>query len=269
MNRASALYFGQVTHRRLRPKPHQFAYRVFSMLLDLDELADLDRSSRLFSYNRAGLFSFHDRDHGFGDGDLRHLVNAQLAGAGIDIDGGPIRLLCYPRLFGYVFNPITVYFCHWSDGSLAAMIYQVDNTFGDRHSYVIPVAKDVGRAIHQQCDKVLHVSPFMSMDMIYRFRIAPPDASVAVAVEVLDAEGPILEALFVGRRVELTDRALALAFLRYPLMTFKVIAAIHWEAFRLWRKGLCFRRRPVAPTHQVTVVPVAGEAVDRRVHADA
>lgn len=247
MTGASALYLGQVTHRRLRPKSHRLAYRVFSMLLDLDELPDLDRSLRLFAHNRWGLFSFLDRDHGVGRGDLRQHVEAQLTEAGIDIEGGPIRLLCYPRLLGYVFNPITVYFCHRPDGAIAAMIYQVDNTFGDRHSYVIPVADGAGRSIDQQCEKALHVSPFMSMDMTYRFRIAPPGASVAVAIEVLDAEGPTLEALFAGRRVELTDRALAGAFFRYPLMTLKVMIGIHWEALRLWRKGLRFtvvRQRP-------------------------
>jgi len=265
MSGSSALYFGVVTHRRSRPKPHRLAYRVFTMLLDLDELDGLGSSLRLFAHNRFGLFSFHGRDHGAGAGDLRHYVEAQLRAAGTDIEGGPIRLLCYPRLLGYVFNPISVYFCHWRDGRLAAMIYQVDNTFGDRHLYVIPVLENGSGPIHQECAKMLHVSPFMGMDMNYRFRIAPPGASVAVAVEVCDAEGPMLEALFAGRRVDLNDRNLALAFLRYPLMTLKVMAGIHWEALILWRKGLRFHRRPPAPALPVTVVAVAVE----REHADA
>jgi DUF1365 family protein len=264
----SALYFGQVTHRRLRPKSHRLAYRVFSMLIDLDELEELNRTLRLFAHNRAGLFSMHDRDHGDGTVDLRRYLETQLAAAGIVTGSGPIRMLCYPRLLGFVFNPITVYFCHRHDGTVAAMIYQVDNTFGDRHSYLIPVPVGAKGPVRQECAKMLHVSPFMSMEMTYRFRIAPPGASVAVAVEAADAEGPILEAMFAGHRVELTDRNLARAFLRYPLMTLKVIAGIHWEAFRLWRMGMRFNRRPLPPAYSLTIVAPA-QSAEELLHVDA
>ncbi len=137
---ASCLYVGEVVHQRVRPSRHRLRYRVFSALLDLDELPQLDRRLRLFGHNRLNIFSFLDRDHGDGTGaPLRPWVEHHLERAGIELAGGAIRLLCYPRLFGYVFNPLSVYFCHRADGALAAMIYEVNNTFGERHSYLIPV----------------------------------------------------------------------------------------------------------------------------------
>ena len=138
----SALYVGTVVHQRLKPRRHRLSYRVFSMLIDLDELPQLDRSLRLFRYRRWGALSFHDVDHGDGsDRPLRPWVEACLAEAGIDLNGGSILLLCYPRVFGYVFNPITVYFCRNSDGSVAAIMYEVNNTFRQRHCYLIPVCE--------------------------------------------------------------------------------------------------------------------------------
>ena len=251
----SALYLGEVVHQRLKPHRHRLAYRVFSLLVDLDELNVLDRQLWFFSHNRFNLFSFLDRDHGPGQtGPLRPWVEHHLAAAGITLDGGPIRMLCYPRLLGYVFNPLTVYFCQHRGGALAAILYEVNNTFGGRHTYVIPAAQDRAGHVTQECGKVFYVSPFNSVAGRYRFRVDPPEQHVSVVINYCDAEGPLLYAAFKGRRAALSDRALLAVFVRYPLMTLKVIAGIHWEAFRLWRKGLRLVDRPEPPCEAVTIV---------------
>lgn len=250
---ASALYECTVVHRRVRPVPHHLAYRVFAPLLDLDELPRLQRQLRLFGYNRPRLVSFYDRDHGPGDGtELRDWVRQQLQAARLPADGS-LRALCFPRIFGYVFNPLTVIYCHNRDGTLAAILYEVNNTFGQRHSYLIPAVADGDGVIRQTCDKRLYVSPFMPMETIYTFRIRPPDQRLAVAIRQSDAGGPLLHAVMTGRRRALSDAALARMLLRYPMMTLTVIAAIHWEAFRLWRKGLPLVSRDPAPVNAVSL----------------
>jgi uncharacterized protein len=231
---ASAIYQGFVSHRRIRPARHAFRYRVFSLLLDLDEIDALAARSRLFRRNRPGILSFHDKDHGDG-GDLRAWAHAQLARHGL-VAQGPLRLLCYPRLFGYVFNPLSVWFCHDRDGALAAMIYEVHNTFGERHAYVLSAQGAAGETQQQECAKAFYVSPFLSMDCRYSFRIRPPGEDVLIAIDECEAGSPVLNAVFAGKRRPLTDAQLALAILRHPLMTLKVAAAIRFEALRLWLK---------------------------------
>jgi len=142
MKAASSIYEGWVMHRRLTPRHHRFKYSVFALLLDLDELAALDRGLRLFKYNRFGVFSFHDRDHGPRKAeephDLRRWLDGLLADAGISARG-PRRVLCYPRIFGYVFNPLSVWFCHDEQNALKAIVYEIHNTYEERHTYVLPV----------------------------------------------------------------------------------------------------------------------------------
>lgn len=261
----SALYCGTVVHRRFRPRGHRLAYRVFYLLLDLDELPLLGRRLRLFSHNRLGLMSFHDRDHGTGDGSaLRGHVERQLVAAGIAPDGGAIRLLCLPRILGYAFNPLSVYFCHRRDGGLAAILYEVNNTFRERHTYVMPIADGRALPIRQRCAKRFHVSPFLGMAMTYDFEIAPPGDGVAIAIGEADGEGALLQAAFAGRRLSLSDRNLLRVFLRYPLLTLKVIGAIHWEALKLWLKGVPLTRRPAPQMPPVTIVvpPPSPEPAD-------
>lgn len=253
---SSALYAGTVMHRRLRPRPHALRYRVFSLLLDIDELAALDRRLRWFSVDRFNLFSLHVRDYGDGSGDsLREQAEQRLRAAGLAA-GGPIRLLTMPRILGYAFNPLNVWFCHAPGGALQALIYEVNNTFGERHSYLIPVADAQAPVVEQHCEKRMYVSPFLPMDLRYRFRIEPPAAALSVGIGVDDSEGPLLFARLQARRRELGDAALLRVFLTHPLLTLKVIGGIHWEALWLWLKRIPLQpRQPAVGGHSTSVVP--------------
>lgn len=237
---AAVLYFGKVMHARLRPVRHRFSYRVMSLLIDLDRLDEADRQSRLFAVNRAALFSFHEVDHGERNGASLSAYARHLAAArGIELSGGRIQLLCYPRLLGYSFNPLSIYFCYHSSGELALLIYEVRNTFGEIHPYVLQVegGDGSGDIIRQSQAKQFYVSPFMAMATRYQFRLAPPGETVKVRILQTDNTGPVLAAGFCGSRQPLTSRVLLSAFLAIPLLTLKVVAAIHWEALRLWMKG--------------------------------
>ena len=250
----SALYEGKVMHHRLRPRRHRLAYRVFWLLLDFDEIDALSRKILFFSRNRFNIFSFHDADYGVDSTEpLRAQVERQMSAAGIDCIGGSIRLLTMPRILGYAFNPLSVYFCHNRSGTLAAILYEVNNTFGERHSYLIPVSDGGAGAIRQQCPKQFYVSPFMDMAMDYVFHVVPPRERVVVSISGSDADGPLITAALSARRTELCDAALARAFVLYPLLTLKVVAGIHWEALLMWIKGLRLRKRPSPPAHPVTI----------------
>lgn len=260
---ASALYSGHVMHQRLRPRRHRLRYRVFSLLVDLDELPALHRRLRWLSVDRFNLFSVHRRDHGAGDaaGPRAH-VEAQLHAAGLPA-GGAIRLLTMPRILGYAFNPLSVYFCHapataGEAGALQAILYEVNNTFGQRHSYLIPVdaaaPEQPDACIEQRCDKDFHVSPFLGLDLHYRFRVRPPGDSLRVGIQACDAQGPLLVASLDARRRPLTDAALLRAFFSHPLLTLKVVGAIHWQALKLWCKGLRIHPLPPAPAVPVSIV---------------
>jgi len=239
----SVIYEGWVMHRRLRPRHHRFRYRVFSLLLDLDDLPALDRL-RLFGWNRPALFGFRDRDHGpAGCRDLRGWLDGLLAEHGI-APGGPKRVLCYPRILGHVFNPLSVWFCDDERGALKAIIYEVHNTYDEGHCYVLPVREgDV--TVRQEAQKDFYVSPFLDKALRYHFRVTPPGEKVAIAIHETQAGDAILNASFSGARRPLNDAALLRLFLRYPLMTLKVVAAIHFEAVRLMLKGI--RRRAHTP----------------------
>jgi DUF1365 family protein len=253
---ASALYFGEVMHKRLRPFTHAFRYRVFSLYLDLDEVDACDRGLRFFSHNRWNLISFHDRDHGARDGTpLRPWIDAQLTAAGIELAGGPVRLLCFPRVLGYVFSPLSIWFCHHADGSLRAVLYEVRNTFGGKHGYLIPVIPEQagGSPVVQSAGKRFYVSPFIAMESRYDFRLAVPGQRLAVTIRQQVPQGGQLIARQTGRRRPLSDANLLHAFFAYPLMTAKVIGAIHWQALRLWAKGARIEPRPPTTEDKVTL----------------
>jgi uncharacterized protein len=249
---ASAIYVGRVVHKRLSPRQHAFTYRVFSLALDVDEIDDLSSKLRLFARNRRALISFYDADHGRGDGALvASHIRTTLAEAGLAAAGARVVLLCYPRLFGLVFNPLSVYFCHEGGGRLGAVVYEVSNTFRERISYVIPVVGDHGKAGHngtvrQVCAKQMYVSPFTPRAGEYSFHVSPPGpAGVTVGVALRDGRQPLLKTHFRGSHAPLDDKSLATVVARHPMMAVKVLGGIHLEAARLWAKGV-----PLVERHQ-------------------
>ncbi len=247
---AGTLYPGKVMHQRLHPFGHRFCYSVFSLLVDVDRLVALAVQTRLLAVNRAGILSFHERDHVEEDGEtLRQFADRLLARAGLERPAARILLLAYPRMFGYVFNPLSTYFAYDDENRLIAIIYAVRNTFGERHSYVAPVlAGDISAAgVRQTRAKVFHVSPFMDMGLRYHFRILPPGRTVRVRIHETAGNEPVMAATFNADAAPLTDAMLARCLIRFPFMTMKVMAGIHWEAFKLWLKGARFRTSPPPP----------------------
>mgnify|MGYP000663046941 CR=1 FL=1 len=243
MTMRSALYAGSVMHRRLRPKPHRLRYRLFWMLLDLDEIDPLASRLTLFSRNRFNLFSFHDRDLGDGSGPpLAEQVRSKLAAAGMAGAGVGISVLTMPRILGYAFNPISIFFCRDGGGALRAIVYEVHNTFGERHSYVLPADGD--GPINHGVAKTFHVSPFLGMDMRYAFRVQPPGERVSVAIRGDDSNGPVIVAALSGERRPLADGTLVRMLAAYPLMTVKVTFGIHWHALRMVVRGFQIHRHP-------------------------
>ncbi|MBL8551156.1 MAG: DUF1365 family protein [Hyphomonadaceae bacterium] len=241
----TALYTGLVAHERFRPARHRLAYRVFMGLFDLDELPTL--RLRTFRHNRPALVSFFDADHGDGSGrPLRPQIEQKLRDANIPFDGGPIRVLAMPRVLNYVFNPLSVFFCYARDGRLLATVHQVNNTFGERHFYTLP-AQILDNRVEQSCAKTFRVSPFLALDMRYRFSLQPPEEHASVAILASDAAGPMLTASFKGARRPFTDRDILRAWLTHPLLTLKVVAGIHWEALFIWLKLKRAAAKPNAP----------------------
>ena len=244
---AVSLYRGPVMHARMRPVPHRFSYDVFSIAIDLDRLEEAGTASALFSVDRANVVSFRQSDHGPCDGTpLASHARRLLAEAGLAAPVARVLLLAYPRILGYVFNPISVYFAYGDDGALLGAIYEVRNTFGELHHYVAPVEDgELSTAgLRQERTKAFHVSPFLGMDLTYRFRVVPPGDEVRLRILEEGDDGPVLSATFAGRREAMTTTRLLRTLSRLPLMTIKVIAAIHLEALRLWIKGLRIHRHP-------------------------
>ncbi len=241
-------------HRRLGPRRHWFRYRAFWVLVDLAELEAVARRLRFFSLERFNIFGLANTDHGDGSTTpVLDQVMRRLEDAGINLKNGTVRLLCMPRVLGYCFNPISIYFCHRSDGKVAAIVYEVHNTFGQRHSYLIPVNHDAD-TMHQHCEKKLYVSPFLDMAMRYDFSMRVPSERIALAIRTSQGGRSVMTACLSGAREPLTDRGLLRVFLTIPVLTLKVTLAIHWQALRLWLKGLPLHPRtrpPVGPADAI------------------
>ena len=235
---SSCIYSGFVTHRRFKPKRHFFSYKIFSLLLDLEEIEKLENKIKFFSFNKLNILSFYNTDHGPRDGScLIHWVKKILKNSKINIGSGKIKLLCFPRFFGYVFNPLSVFYCYDEDSKLKAILYEVKNTFNEQHTYVFPVLSSSKLILHK-CNKKFYVSPFIQMETFYNFRLSNPDKNINIFIKQRDLGGTLLTACQVGKRIDLNNRQLFSQFLKHPLMSFKVILAIHFEAFRLWAKGI-------------------------------
>ncbi len=252
----SKLCHGLVVHRRYRPKLHALRYRVFSLLIDLDEADALSARLKLFSFNGTNLFSIHEKDHGDGDGEnLKEVITRKVHAVAPRARVERVVMLCFPRVLGYVFNPLTVYYCYCADEQLNAVVYEVNNTFGDRQHYALPVAASDDAVLAQSCSKKMYVSPFNEIEGEYEFHVSPPGKRLAVGVNLRVDGAPVLKAYLAAQPQTLSDRALLHAFMRMPAMTFKVIAAIHWEALLLWLKGLPIARRPKRgqPLHPIPI----------------
>ena len=232
---SSALYEGTLMHVRRTPRRNVFRYPISTFLFDLDELPRLDRRLRLLSVNRPNAFSLRDRDH-FDGGDLKREVLALTADPSIE----RVLMLTQPRVLGYVFNPVTFYWCYRGDGSLACMVSELNNTFGKRLPEVLR-----GPELRYEHRKRLHVSPFFGLDHSYEYAFSQPGAQVWARIHVRADDGSRpLTAVLHGRRRELDDRALARTLVRYPLMPLQVTALIHWQALRLYLKRVPFHHKP-------------------------
>lgn len=232
---SSSIYRGTVTHRRLTPKIHALAYRLFLLHVDLDEAQTLSDHSRVFGFNRPRLLSLYEGDHGDGsDTPLKAQIEAKAAAAGFKT-GGPVRIMTTPRVLGYAFNPLTIFFCHGADGRLKCTVHQVNSIFGGRCFYTLPAGKAVFR---QMAVKRMAVSPFLEMDLTYHFRLREPAARFDLAVEVRREEDVFMTSGFAGLRSDFTDKELWRAWRADPVVSWKVTAAIWWEMLKLRLKGV-------------------------------
>ena len=249
----SCIYNGSVIHKRFKPKKHFFKYKVFSLLIDLSELNELNDNLKFFSLNKFNLISFYEKDHGHRDGSsLLKWVKNNLTRNNISTDNIKVKLLCYPRILGYVFNPLSIFFIYDRNENLISILYEVKNTFGEQHTYVFKL-EGKNKLIQNSCSKKFHVSPFIEMDCDYFFKILNPGDTLSVIIDQYDQEGKILFASQDGKRSDLTSKNLMNSYLRHPLMTFKIISAIHFEAFKLWVKGIKFVKKKLKIKNNITV----------------
>ena len=239
----SCIYNGEVTHTRFKPVRHFLKYKTFSLLIDLDEINLLDKSIGIFSHNKFNIISFYDKDHGDRDGgNLKDWVISNLNKFQIKENITNIKVLCYPRILGYVFNPLSIFYCYEKD-KLVAIFYEVKNTFNEQHTYIFKIKNN--EKIIQKCRKKFYVSPFMDMETFYNFKLLNPKDKLSVFIKQTDADGTILTATQTGDKKEFSFKQLAINFIKYPLMTIKIISSIHYEALLLWKKGAIYRKREI------------------------
>jgi uncharacterized protein len=248
----SSIYNGQVIHKRFKPKIHSFKYKVFSLLIDLSELELLDTKVNFFSYNKFNLISFYDKDHGERDGScLIDWISKNLKKNNISSENIKIKILCYPRILGFVFNPLSVFYVYNANDNLITILYEVKNTFGEQHTYIFRVEKN-DNLIQNNCTKKFHVSPFIEMNCNYFFRLLKPGNKISVIIDQYDNKDKILYASQDGVRTDFNTKYLIKSYLKHPIMTFKVIIAIHYEAFKLWSKGIKFIKKNIKIKNNIT-----------------
>ena len=252
MIKNSIIYNGKVIHRRFKPKEHYFKYNVFSLLIDIDELKIIENKIKIFSYNKFNIISFFDKDHGPRDGtSVKEWVIKNLKDIEIENHKIQIKLLCYPRIFGYAFNPLSIFFIYDENSRLIAILYEVKNTFGEQHTYVFKT--DDEKVIINDCTKKFHVSPFIEMECHYYFRVLKPSDKISVIIDQKDKDGKILYASQDGKAAELNEKNLLASYISHPLMTFKIIAAIHYEALKLWFKGIKVIKRKLKIKNNISI----------------
>ena len=252
MIKNSIIYNGKVIHKRFKPKEHYFKYSVFSLLIDIDELEIIENKIKIFSYNKFNIISFFDKDHGPRDGtSVKEWVIKNLKDIGIENQKIQIKLLCYPRIFGYVFNPLSVFFIYDESSRLIAILYEVKNTFGEQHTYVFKTEDE--KVIINDCSKKFHVSPFIEMECHYYFRVLKPSDKISVIIDQKDKDGKLLYASQDGKAAELNEKNLLTSYISHPLMTFKIIAAIHYEALKLWLKGIKIIKRKLKIKNNLSI----------------
>ena len=248
------LFFANVMHRRLRPKENKFTYRVMYLALPLKPEGH-PATTRWLKYNRFGLYSFYDRDHGAKDGSpLLPWIQKILADHKITQADGEILLVAHPRLLGYVFNPVSFWLCLDKAGNLRAVLAEVNNTFGETHRYLIAHAdhRPIAADDWLQARKMFHVSPFLPVEGGYHFRFAQSEGKLGIWIDYDDTEGRMLHTALTGRLETATDKALFKQFCHSPLMTLAVVLRIHWQAIKLWRKQAKFYTKPAPPNDQIT-----------------
>lgn len=253
---APQLCFGQVRHARLRPAANAFAYRTCYLRLPLRTMGMQAPDCALFSRNRFNLLSFHDADHGDGQASLTAWIDALLQREGVHDANGEIWLQAMPRVLGFVFNPVSFWFCHRRDGALRAVLCDVRNTFGERHFYLLDQGAAIANGAELSARKVFHVSPFCAVEGRYRFRFMRSSGRTGEAtlacIDYDDASGPLLKTSLSGSGVPLTPASVARAFFGFPLMTVGVVVRIHLQALRLWRRRVPFFPKPQPPQQKVT-----------------
>jgi len=249
------LCFGQVRHTRLRPVRNAFAYAGYYLRLPLRSMGEAGFGCALFSRNRFNLLSFADADHGDGVQPLVAWIDELLRREGVHDADGEIWLQAMPRVLGYVFNPVSFWFCHRADGALRAVLCDVRNTFGERHFYLLDTGAAIGNGSELRARKVFHVSPFCQVQGGYRFRFSramrKTEQTVA-RIDYDDADGPLIQTSVSGAAVPITSASAARAFFGYPLMTMGVMVRIHLQALRLWIRRVPFFSKPVPPQQEVT-----------------
>ena len=251
MIKHSKIYSGQVIHTRFKPKKHYFKYKVFSLLIDLDEINKINNNLNFFSYNKFNLISFFDKDHGNRDGsNVKEWVKENLIERNIKFQNIRVEILCYPRILGYVFNPLSILYVYNEKNELISIFYEVKNTFGEQHTYIFETEDQ--KIIKNKCDKKFYVSPFIDMECVYNFSVTKPGESISVIINQHDKEGKLLFASQDGKSQDLTSKNLILNYLRHPLMTFKVIVAIHYEAFKLWFKKVKLVKKKIKTLNKIT-----------------